>query len=650
MLFSHLFTPHEIRGHEIRNRIFSSAHQTILARSGSPGEDMAAYHEARARGGTGLIILESSRPYSDDVSASYYIDSSTDACIPGYKMVADAVHKHGCKVFGQINHGGRIAYTHEGMHMVSHAPSMVPDHRFHCMPRVMSTEYVWKIIGAFAAAAVRMAEAGLDGAELTASHGMLIAQFLNPQTNFRDDEFGGSDQNRFRIVTEMIAATRQVVGNEFIIGMRICAEELEPDGLDQAGWLDICRRLNDEEELDYLNVTVGSMTGLAGSVHVVPPMTIDHAYTAPKAGIIKNEVRQSVLVTGRINQPQLAEQVLALGQADMCGMTRALISDPEMPNKARAGQLDDIRACIGCNQACIGHYHQGVRISCIQNPVSGRELTLGTPAPVETPRKVLVAGGGPGGMKAATVAAERGHQVILCEKYGRLGGQTLLAQMLPGRAEFGVIIDNLRREMELNAVEIRLNTAVDKALIEDEKPDAVIIATGATPYRPEIDISEETQAVDAWQILKGEVKPGASIVIADWRCDWVGMGLAEKLAREGAQVRLCVDGELAGQNLQRYLRWHWTGKLHKLGVEVISYARLFGADGDTAYFQHTTSGEPIICENMDMLVIAQGHRPDTTLEQDLAESDVEVHLVGDCLSPRSAEEAVYEGFMAARKV
>ncbi len=560
------------------------------------------------------------------------------------------MHKHGCKIFAQINHGGRIAYTHEGMHMVAHAPSMVPDHRFHCMPRVMSTGYVRKIIHSFAAAAGRMAEAGLDGTELTASHGMLIAQFLNPQTNFRDDEFGGSSENRFRIVAEMIAATRQVVGNDFIIGMRISAEELEPDGLDQAAWLDICRRLNDEQELDFLNVTVGSMMGLAGSIHVVPPMFIDHSYTAPLAGTIKREVRQSILVAGRINQPQLAEQVLALGQADMCGMTRALISDADMPNKAKEGQLDDIRACIGCNQACIGHYHQGVRISCIQNPVSGRELTLATPPLAKIRRKILVAGGGPGGMKAAAVAAERGHQIILCEKSAGLGGQVLLAQALPGRAEFGVMVDNLRREMDLHGVEIRLNTLVDSTLIAAENPDAIIIATGASPYHPDLEFSTEMQTVDAWQVLKTEVKPGASVVIADWRCDWVGMGLAEKLAREGSQVRLCVDGEMAGQNLQKYLRWHWAGQLHKLGIEVILYARLFGADGDTVFFQHTTSGEAIVCENTNTLVIAQGHRSVVTLEQDLSESGIEFHLVGDCLSPRSAEEAVYEGLMVARAV
>ena len=253
-------------------------------------------------------------------------------------------------------------------------------------------------------------------------------------------------------------------------------------------------------------------------------------------------------------------------------------------------------------------------------------------------------------MKAAAVAAERGHQVILCEQSGGLGGQVLLAQTLPGRAEFGVIVDNLRREMELNAVDIRLNTTVDSALIEAENPDSVIIATGATPYRPDVDISEDTDAVDAWQVLKGEVKPGASVVIADWRCDWVGMGLAEKLARDGLQVRLCVDGEMAGQNLQKYLRWHWSGQLHKLGVEVIPYARFFGADEDTAYFQHTTSGEAIICDNMDTLVIAQGHQSETKLEQELTAINVEIHLAGDCLSPRSAEEAVYEGLLAARNL
>ncbi len=650
MLFKHLFTPHEIRGLEIRNRIYSSSHQTILAKNGVPGEEMAAYHEARARGGAGLIIMESSRPYHDDVSASYYIDSSTDACIPGYKLVADGIHKHGCKVFAQINHGGRIAYSHDGMLMVPNGPSLVPDHRFHCMPRVMSTHYIQTLVKAFAQAARRMIEAGLDGVELVSSHGMLMAQFLNPKTNQRTDQYGGSDENRFRFIAECIAETRLVIGSEKIIGLRISCDEHEPDGLDASAWLKICARLDDENELDFVDVTAGSMMGPGGSIHVVPPMQVEHAYIAPQAGHIMAVINKTIMVTGRINQPQLAEQVLAAGQAHMCGMTRAMISDPDMPNKARSGNIDAIRACIGCNQACIGHYHMGVRISCIQNPISGRETILDNHTKANKSRTVLVAGGGPGGMKAAAVAAERGHRVILCEQSPQLGGQALLARLLPNRSEFGQIIENLGYEMRKAGVEIRTGSTVDRALIEIEKPDAVIIATGATPFTPDIEIADNVHAVDAWQVLRDQVNPGTNVVIADWRCDWVGVGLAEKLALNGHSVRLLVDGEMLGKNLQMYLRTYWAGVMHKLGVQVILYARLFGADGDTVYFYHNASGQGIYCEGVDTLVMAQGHKPVTTLETALKGMDIETHLIGDCLSPRSAEEAIYEGFIAAQKI
>ncbi len=654
MPFSHLFTPHEIRGLEIRNRIYSSAHQTIMAEHGAPGERMAAYHEARARGGAGLIIMESSRPCSDDVSAGYYIDSSTDACIPGYRMVADAVRRHDCGIFAQVNHGGRIAYMHDGMRLVPNAPSMVPDHRFHCTPRAVSTEYVQALVEAFAQASRRMIEAGLDGVELVASHGMLMAQFLNPLTNFRSDQYGGSDENRFRFVHECISETRKLIGSDKAIGLRISADEYEPDGIDARAWLQICKRLNEEVELDFIDVTVGSMMGPGGSIHVVPPMQIEHAYTAPRAGQIKAVVDKTVMVAGRVNQPQQAEQVLGAGQAHMCAMTRAMISDPEMPNKAKAGKLDDIRACIGCNQACIGHYHMGVPISCIQNPLSGRELILGNHANTETSRNLLVVGGGPGGMKAAAVAAGRGHDVTLCESAPQLGGQALLAQLLPNRSEFGRIIENLAREMELADVDIRLNTTATRDYVKNNDFEAVIIATGATPFRPDKDlnmeISEDVHVVDAWQVLRDEVKPGPNVVVADWRCDWVGVGLAEKLARDGCSVRLCINGETLGQNLQLYLRTHWAGVLHKLGVEVIPYARLFGAEADTVYFYHNGSGEPILCEGSDTLVMAQGHKSEIALEQAIRDLSIETHLVGDCLSPRSVEEAVYEGLMAARKV
>ena len=650
MSFKHLFTPHIIRGMEIRNRIFSSGHQTILARDWLPTDEMAAYHEARAAGGVGLIVTEAARPHSDAVTTSSYIDASTDRCIPGYRKIAEAVHKHGSRIFGQVAHGGRIAHGYGGLLTVPYAPSTVPDHRFHTMPRAMPTDYVWEVIQAHADAAQRMAKAGFDGIEMTASHGLLLAQFLSPDVNRRDDEFGGSEEKRFRFITEVVTAVRKAIGPDRIIGIRISAHEDEPTGLTSQMVLDACRRMDGLADLDYLNVTMGSMAGLGSSAHVVPPMSFEHAYIGPHAAAIKDVFTRSIFVAGRINQPQLAEQVLAKGQADMCGMTRALISDAEMPNKAKRGDLDDIRACIGCNQACIGHYHQGVPISCIQDPISGRELTLGAHTKASKPRSVLVAGGGPGGMKAAAVAAQRGHRVILCEKSGQLGGQVLLAQTLPGRAEFGVLVDNLRREMDLTGVEVRLNTHVDIALVEQSFPDTVIIATGAIPFQSDATIGVDTHVVEAWQLLKGEADPGSSVVIADWRCDWIGVGLAEKLAQEGCSVRLAVDGTHAGQNLQIYLRDTWAGKLHALEVEIIPYARLFGTDGDTVYFHHTASGDPIVCEEVDTLVLSQGHQSVTTLEDQLQGSGVEIHMVGDCLSPRTAEEAIYEGLMIAREI
>jgi NADPH-dependent 2,4-dienoyl-CoA reductase/sulfur reductase-like enzyme len=357
-----------------------------------------------------------------------------------------------------------------------------------------------------------------------------------------------------------------------------------------------------------------------------------------------------VFVAGRINQPQIAERVLVAGLADLCGMTRALISDPDMPNKARQGDLDDIRACIACNQACIGHFHAGYGISCIQNPVTGRETALGAPAPVVGRKRILVAGGGPAGMKAAAAAAERGHDVVLCEAATRLGGQALLAQLLPGRAEFGGIVTNLEREMARAGAEVRLDTAVDRALVAAIAPDAVIVATGARPHNPEIEGREDGHVVDAWSVLTAEANPGGRVLVADWRCDWVGLGVAEMLARAGHHVRLAVNGYAAGQNLQMYVRDLWAGRLHEVGVEVIPYARLFGVDGDTAYLMHIVSNRPILCEGVETVVLAAGGAPDASLESQLSGLGIPIHVAGDCLSPRSAEEAVYEGLLAGRAV
>jgi len=649
--FPRLFSPIRLRNTEIRNRILSTGHQTYLAKGGLPGEDFVAYHEARARGGAGLIITEAARFHATGFTDSPELIVASDDCIPGLKNLADSVHRHGARIFGQLSHSGRVTKRMSGgLRGVAYAPSVVPDQRFHTMPRAMPVALIEELVEEAGKAARRFGEAGFDGIELLASHGLLISDFLNPRNNRRTDAYGGSFENRLRFLTDLLAVVRAGLGDGPVIGMRISAEEIEPGGLEKDEVIAVCQALKAKRAIDYVNTTLGSMQGLGGSVHVVPPMEIEHAYVAPKAGTLRAAVGLPVFVAGRINQPQIAEAVLAAGQADMCGMTRAMISDPEMPDKARTGRLDDIRACIACNQACIGHYHMGVGISCIQNPVTGRERTLGNTSKTATPRRILVAGGGPAGMKAALTAAERGHRVTLHEAGRRLGGQVLLAQLLPERAEFGGLVTNLQHELARAGVEVKLNAPVSAETVRHERPDAVIVATGGLPYRPEIEGAEDAHVLDAWAVLEGRANPGGRVLVADWRCDWVGMGVAEKLAREGRHVRLAITGTNVGQNLQQYLRDHWAGKLHRLGVEVIPYARLFGVDADTAYMTHLVTNEPIIASEVETVVLALGHRPDTSLEEELAPLGIPLHLAGDCLAPRSAEEAVYEGMMAGLAV
>jgi 2,4-dienoyl-CoA reductase-like NADH-dependent reductase (Old Yellow Enzyme family)/thioredoxin reductase len=649
--FPHLFEPLTIRGVTLRNRILSTGHQTYLARDGKVSDELIAYHEARARGGAGLIVTESARIHETSISDLPEIHAHVDACIPGYARLARAVHSHGGAVFGQISHSGRVTHRKTGgMRGVAYAPSSVPDNRFHTMPRAMPTEMVYEIIDACGRAAGRVAEAGLDGVEILASHGLLFAQFLNPETNRRTDEFGGGAENRLRALVLSLKAARAAIGDDCALGIRISADEIEPDGLRQPEVLTLLRRLVDDGLVDFINTTLGSMAGLGGSVHVVPPMEIEHAYTAPWSQAVKQATGATVFVAGRINQPHDAERVLAEGMADVCGMTRALIADNDLPNKARSGDAETIRACIGCNQACIGHFHQGYSISCIQNPVSGRERRYAEIPRAETPGRICVAGGGPAGMKAALTAAERGHRVTLFERGPRLGGQALLAQALPGRAEFGGLITNLEGALTRAGVDVRLNAEATADSLAAERPDAVIVATGATPYLPEIDGADEAHIVTAHAVVAGTAEAGARVVVADGRCEWAGIGAAALLAENGHAVRLCVNGLTAGQNLQPYLHNHWVGRLHALGVEVIPYTRLFGADADTAYFTHIITGAPVVLDGVDTVVAAFGGAPDTALERALSGLDCPVLAAGDCLAPRTAEEAVFEGFEAGRAV
>ena len=647
--FPRLFLPFEIGKVSFKNRIFSTGHDTSLTQ-GTPNDALVAYHRARAKGGAALVIVEVAGVHESALYHSSTLRADSDECIPGYRAIAKTCHEYECRVFGQLFHAGReVMEAADGTVPAAYSASDTPNERFHLIPRPMSRALIAAMVECYGKAAGRLAEAGLDGVEIVASHGYLLAQFLNPTINRRTDEYGGNLENRIRFAVEVAQAARAHAKGR-LVGLRLSGDERGmPGGLSAGETAAICAAL--EPYFDYFSVTTGSVSSLDGSQHSVPPMHQEQGYTAPLAQSVKARVRKPVFVAGRINRPDVAERILAAGQADMCAMTRGMVCDPEIANKSRDGRVDEIRTCIACNQACIGHIHKGTSISCIQYPESGRELEFEDITPPARTKRVMVVGGGPAGLKAAAIAAARGHDVTLYEREQRLGGQVALAEKLPGRMEFGGLSDNLQREAELAGVRVVRGHTVTADFVRTEKPDAVILATGARPRAVELaGGTEGAHVVDSWQVLKGQANLGGSVVIADWRCDWVGMGLAEMAARDGRRVRLCVNGYMPGQMIQQYVRDPWLGTLHKLGVEIIPMVRAVGADADTGYFEHTTSGEPVLCEGMETFVSNLARESDSDLETALENYDGEIIAIGDCVAPRTAEEAVLEGLRAAVKL
>ncbi len=649
--FPRLFSPLRIGPVQIRNRIVSSGYDTVMVDHGNITDQMIAYHAARAEGGAGLIVVQVAGVHESARYTSHVLMAVDDSCLPGYTRLAQAVHAHGTVLFGQLFHPGReVMESTDGSAPVAVAPSAVPNERFHVMPRALRTAEIAEIVTGYGDAAARLVAAGLDGVEIVASHGYLPAQFLNPHVNRRTDGYGGSVDNRLRFLREVAREVRRRVGRGACVGIRISVSEREPAGLAEDVAIDACAKLASAGLIDYVSVTTGTSATLAGSDHIVPEMAWRTGYTAPAARRMKDAVNVPVLVAGRINQPQDAELILASGDADACVMTRALICDPLMPSLAASGRTDDIRACIACNQACIGHFHAGYPISCIQRPETGRELRYGRREPAGRPRRVLVVGGGPAGMKAAAVAAERGHDVVLHEASGRLGGQILLAERLPGRSEFGGAVTNLERELRRTTAKIMLRSPVTADLVRSEEPDMVVVATGARPYSPPLEVSGDLTVTDAWEVIGGGDVPAGHVVVVDWRGDWIGIGAARILADRGHRVTLAVNGYAPGERLQQYVRDAGLAALHRAKVRVVPLVRPYGLDDDTMYLQHVLTEDPVMIEGVSAAVLACGHQAESGLLTELEERGIRAAGVGDCLAPRSVEEAVLEGLVTASEI
>jgi len=644
--FPNLFAPLQIGPLLLKNRVLSSGHDTVMADHGQITDQLVAYHRARAEGGVGLIILQVAGVHPTAKYTSHMLMADTDDCIEGYRRLCDELQPHGCAVFGQLFHGGReTTASDDGSLPVAYAPSSVPNERFGVMPRALDRPLITEIVEGFGTAAARLQRAGLDGVELVASHGYLPGEFLDPEVNLRSDEYGGTPQNRARFLRECLASIRSHVGPEMVVGVRVSTDE-DPDNPGrQEELLASLRGCAQDGLLDYVSVVLGTSATLAGSDHIAPPMTRPAGYVAPYAARVRAALPVPVMMAGRVNQPQEAEAIIASGQADAVAMTRALICDPDLPRKAAANDTDRIRACIACNQACIGHFHAGYPISCIQRPETGREIRFGTIRPAHTPGRVVVIGAGPAGMKAAVTAARQGHDVVLLEKESRAGGQVRLAERLPGRAEFGGATTNLLAEMEPLGIDLRTSTLADREMVLSLRPDAVVVATGAQPHSIALELADGAHCVNAWDVVSGvELPRHGRVVVADWRSDWVGLGTALLLAERGHRVTLAVSSYHPGQRIQQYVRDDMLAAAARARIAVVPLVRPYGADDDTVYLQHVLTGEPVLVEGACGLVLAQGSTSVDALAEELGD-DVPVHLIGDALAPRTVEEAILEGLV-----
>jgi len=627
----HLFSPLQLGPVELRNRIVSTAHQTTLVHDHLPTADFVAYHEARARGGVGLIVLEATAVHGSGLLTPHTLGGFLPEIVDGYRRVATAVKPHGAKLFVQLFHGGReqIATPPRAPAL---APSAVPSPRFRVEPRALAGAEIEEILAGYGRAAALAAEAGLDGVEISAAHRYLIEQFFDSRLNLRSDDW----RDGARFADAVLHAVRHAAEG-LCVGVRLSADsERAPAIADTVA-----------AEADYVSLALGESSTYHGSVGIVPPPPLESDRIAEAASRFALSVPR--ILTSRIVDPADADRLIAAGHADVVGMTRALIADPDLPVKAQSGDLPALLRCIGCN-TCIAHYHAGTPIACAVNPRTGREARLD---PVTSRsgsvRRIAVVGGGPAGVAAAATASAAGCEVVLFEGSSRLGGQLALAGHAPGNASIaGSFHDNATRQ--LAAVEVRLAVQATIGDVVAAEPDGVIVATGASPYvNARIDL-EGVEVLQSWDVLRGQVPGGERVVVADWGGDPGGLDAAEVLAALGKRVTLAVASAAVGELVHQYRRNLYLERLYRAGVNVLHHVSLDSASQGSIYLRNVFARELVDGIPADALVLALGRVPVASLAPELKAEGLTVAEAGDCLSPRSLEEAVLEGTLAARKL
>jgi 2,4-dienoyl-CoA reductase-like NADH-dependent reductase (Old Yellow Enzyme family) len=680
--FPLLLSPFAIGKVELRNRFVFQPHFTALGGiDGMPSDAHAAYHEERARGGVGLIVFESQAIHPSGKMSRRFVDAWDPKIIPYHRKVTDAVHAHGAKIFGQLTHGG-----HTSLEQPAHilwAPTQMPEPSSHVNTKAIDEDDIAAVIEGFATSARNLVEAGFDGIEIKIAHDGLLRSFASPFFNRRTDTYGGTFEKRMRLSIEVMEAIKTATGPDIPLGVRLCVNEFTTFGYDTDYGLQMAEHLQASGLVDYFNSDAGSFSSYWMEI---PPAAVAAEDFRKINKELKAVARVPVIAFGRMNSPQIAEEVLKAGEADLIGMARQLIADPWTAEKTRRGRADLVRRCISCNDGCLHQVGQEKAIRCIQNPGAGRERDVNERllAPLTVARHIVVIGGGPSGMKVAETAARRGHRVTLFERNRALGGQLLLAEKQPEHAAIAEVTSHLEIMLSEFEVDVRRGQSADVESIRGLSPDVVVVATGSEPNLPSItdaDVSlsqslgrqvlpdiaglDQDFVVSSDEVMSGSVTCHGHVVVIDNNGHWEAAGTAEFLANAGCSVTV-VANHAVGSDLEAGTRTLFYRRaaiknialrsatsLVEVGDHRVVVTPVFSGNDAIGWAKYILMpGDEQVIDKVDWVVPVIGRRSREDLflklKADPRFANVRIERTGDCVAPRLVQSNISEAFLLAQ--